>query len=273
LTERSSEPFDLDEDLFDFDEVARGSPAAGVDGDLEEIFDSFSARADSARTDSAADELLASSAPVADAVIAEPVLAPPPMPAERHELRARQTRAPPPVAAPEPEPVPALSRFPAVPAARADAGLAPAPRAAASGPRFSKGVVSIALAVTALNGLIALVMLRESTRTRGEVGAVGREVSAELKHAPESEPRPFEPPAQRLRPGEEFDVEAHPTLVEARAQIARGEYPAARQRIYSLLAIIDRLEDPRREAVESEAQFLLAQTLHFEALDRMGSSR
>ena len=40
-----------------------------------------------------------------------------------------------------------------------------------------------------------------------------------------------------------------------------------------LLAIIDLLEEPRRGALEGDCQFLIAQSLHLEALARMGESR
>jgi len=62
----------------------------------------------------------------------------------------------------------------------------------------------------------------------------------------------------------------HPALQTAREELARGEYGAARQRVYALLSVIDRLEDPRREELEGECKFLVAQTLHLEALARLG---
>ena len=120
--------------------------------------------------------------------------------------------------------------------------------------------------VTLLNGLLGVVLLHGNARMRDEVRAVGNEADA----ADSDVARSGTPSAD---PDGLFDAEAHPAFVEARDEIARGEYAAARQRIYALLAIIDRLEDPRREAVEAEAQFVLAQTLHLEALERMGTSR
>jgi len=241
--------FDLDEDLFDFAGVVRESEAADPEEDLEEIFASF--------RDAAPQEELVS---VPTAPASSPKAAAPP------PTRAPSAAAPAPVReAHEPAP----SR---VAPAKAHAAprepvqeLTPAPRA----PRFTKGVVAIALAVTVLNSVLALVVLRSGARDGA--AHVGTDAAAAehdaARPAPLSEPR-----TARLPDPETLDtLHAHPALDEARSEIARGEYSAARQRVYGLLAIIDRLDEPRRGALEADCRFLIAQALHLEALARMGA--
>ena len=66
------------------------------------------------------------------------------------------------------------------------------------------------------------------------------------------------------------DPDDHPTFEWAAAAIERGDYADARQRIYALLSVVDRLEESERAIVESRAQYLLAEASHLEAVARMG---
>jgi hypothetical protein len=142
-----------------------------------------------------------------------------------------------------------------------------APRAPT--PRFSKSLVAIALAVTVLNSALAVTLVRRPSPTHTTAAPAAPAASPSAAHAaaPEDAP-PSLPDPERVG-----ELHAHPVLDEARAQISRGEYASARQKIYGLLAIIDRLEDPRRSALEADCQFLIAQSLHLEALQRMGDSQ
>jgi hypothetical protein len=251
---------DLDEDLFDFDEVARQvTQAVETEESLEEVFATFreSAPAEELFPEPAAPDG-ASEVP-APAAPERPARAPaPPAP---EPVRARHAAPPPSPAAP-----PATAR--AHPAAETSHAVLPvASRAAAP---FSKGVVAIALAVTVLNGLVALVVLRGNARMRDEVRAVGRGQAG--GHDLTATPEPHAEPAFLPDPEELASPADHPVLEEARAEIARSEFGAARQRIYTLLAVVDRFPAPRREAVEAECQFLIAQALHLEALERLGRS-
>ena len=265
------EPFDLDEDLFAFDEVERELSAENErDESLEEIFASY--RDEDVRTPHPADEL-AVEASFDEPAELTPELdeAPELLPAPTVERPARAASPARPAPAPAPRPSARESAAPARLSAEVAHEPAPEPEARPrrAFPRLPRGMVAIALSVTLLNGLLGVVLLRGNARMRDEVRAVGHEsgdADAGVARAESLAPPSVESSAF-------FDAEAHPAFVEARDEIARGEYAAARQRIYALLAIIDRLEDPRREAVEAEAQFVLAQTLHLEALERMGTAR
>lgn len=246
---------DLDEDLFDFAGVARDSAAAEPEEDLDEIFASF-------RDDAPAEELLAvpdapTASPAASALAAEPATL-------RAALDARMQ-------APRSPARPAAASPKAAPDSRSSEPVQLAPAVRPS--RFSKGAVAIALAVTVLNSVLALVMLRGRANVGDarppdgpvEVATDRREQSA-LAAAPHGAEAGL-PDPEAVDPAHD-----HPALDEARAQISRGEYAAARQRVYALLAIIDRLEEPRRGVLEADCQFLVAQSLHLEALARMGGT-
>lgn len=238
--------FDLDEDLFDFAEVAQDVESGqGPEEDLEEILASF--------REGPAEELLS-----------VPVVAGPPVleAAAKHEA---------PRAAPIAEPAPAAVPAPPTRATRepsvAEASLTPAPRRPSfTFLRSSRGVIAIALSVTVLNTLLAVVMLRgrgPSDEVRAVASHADAEAGAEALGPVDHEtalPDPEHSPA----------LHDHPALQTAREELARGEYAAARQRVYAFLSVIDRLEDPRREELEGECKFLVAQTLHLEALARLG---
>lgn len=247
--------FDLDEDLFDFAGVAPGPEAEEPEEDLEEILASF-------RDAALEEDLLAVPAAASARVEPEPQL---PKVVAQEPQRPTTSPAPAP-AAPSPMPVVA-----AAPARSPEPVVTLAPQAAPS--RFSKSVVGIALAVTLLNSVLALVAVRgrgDGAPTPVLPHAVEpREESSGSAHA--GPPRDTVPDLPD--PDSVDTLHAHPTLDEARAQIARGEYAAARQKVYGLLAIIDRLQEPRRGALEADCQFLIAQSLHLEALARMGDSR
>ena len=247
----SADQSNLDEDLFDFAGVAR-DPGVSEPEDLDEIFASF-------RDDPPAEELLAVPAAPVTAPVA-PALAPELAPRAREPQaqapkNAARPAATPPKAAPEPH------------ASEPVLELAPGARSS----RFSKSAVAIALAVTVLNSALALVMLR-GRGSDGDARVPGSQLEPERREhdALAAPPHPAEaslPDPEAVEPSH-----GHPALDEARAQISRGEYAAARQRVYALLAIIDRLDDPRRGALEADCQFLVAQSLHLEALARMGAT-
>lgn len=241
---------DLDEDLFDFAGISRDPGASEPEEDLEGIFASL-------RDDPPAEDLLA--------VPAAPATAP---------LRPAPASAPAAHRADEPRTQAPLSpaRL-AAKLAKDSSELRPAAPElvpAARSWRFSKGAVAIALAVTVLNSGLAVVMLR-GRKDDGGARLEGRMEPEHREHDALAAP-PRAAQASLPDPEAVDAVHDHPALDEARAQISRGEYAAARQRVYALLAIIDRLEEPRRGALEGDCQFLVAQSLHLEALARMGGT-
>lgn len=261
MSDKHEHEFDLDEDLFDFGGVGPEPEATASEEDLDEIFASF-------REEARGEELAAAPRASAD----EPVPAPP-APAKRPESPARaESHAP----APSPAPAarPAKSGTPPLPtastASSARAGepepvrsLTPIPPA-----RVSKGLVAIALSVTVLNAALAVVMVRGNSdghdvratgdeRSQPHVESPAPQAAAQVDALPDPESVP--------------ESHGHPTLDQAREELARGDHAAARQRVYGLLAIVDRLEDPRKSEIEAECQYLIAQSLHLEALARMGS--
>jgi hypothetical protein len=238
--------FDPDEDLFDFAGVAREPEPAEAEENLEEIFASF-------RDAAPQEELL--TLPVAHA----PNAAPPPS-------AGRAPAASPPATSHAATSHAASARTGGAPANTRAAELVPAARG-----RLSKGVVAIALAVTALNSVLAVVMLRSHTVSPERAS----ELAAPEAHENAALAAPPGPPTARPLPDPEAHTgtQSHPALDAAREEITRGEYAAARKRVYGLLAIIDRLDDPRRAELEADCQFLIAQSLHLEALSRMGGSQ
>jgi hypothetical protein len=232
-------PVDLDEDLFAFDQVAAAGPQAEPEGDedLERIFAEL-------REDTG-DDLFGVTPPAAAAPLVPSV---------------------PPVATHTVEP--SLAPLPA-PSAPAPVAVAPAEPVPAARParRTPKGLIAICVAVTVMNAGVALVALRgRATPPTPSTEPHEAEV-ARVEPAPPA-PEPFRPGPETLDP-----AHAHPTLDEARAELARGEYSAARRRVYGLLGLVDRLEEPRRGALEVDCQFLIAQALHLEALERLGGPR
>lgn len=232
-------PVDLDEDLFGFDQVAAASPPTESEGeeDLERIFDEL-------RQD-AVDDLFGAAPP-----------APASPGASERTGTVEPAHAPRPALA---EPAPGASVAGAAPSVPA-----PAPAIARRAPR---GLVAICAAVTVLNAAVALVALRGRPTPPVPPPAAEDPQLARAQPA-QPAPEPFRAGPEALDP-----AHAHPTLDEAREELARGEYSSARRRVYGLLAVVDRLEDPRRAALEADCQFLIAQSLHLEALERMGGPR
>jgi hypothetical protein len=258
VSDKQSGDFDLDEDLFDFGGVGQ-EPELASEENLDEIFASF-------REEAASEELLEAPAasalrpeqgPAAHAETAASSHQP-----ESHAHAARPAKG----AAPVTQTATAPRAAPAAQHAPNHAGehvLAPAP----STTRFSKGLVAIALSVTVLNAALAVVMLR-SNSDRHDVRATEEE-PAPSAHEPEPA-RPVKHVEPLPNPESVPESHDHPTLDEAREELARGDHAAARQRVYGLLSIVDRLEEPRKSELEAECQYLIAQSLHLEALARMG---
>jgi hypothetical protein len=272
--------FDLDEDLFDFAEVAHEPEPSVGDEDLDRVFASL-------RDSIEEEELLlgfaAPSTPVAGAPSPLRLVTTEAQPDAQHGAATERLPASlaPRSLAPQPEPVRPPPASPTVTASAAavepllpvtEAHVEPPAPLPASirkvrSPSFTRSLVGIALAVTVINSAVAVKLMRG----RGDTAHAEGERAQD--HVPDATAAATHPSAALPDPGTLAATSSHPALDAARAEIARGEYATARQRVYGLLAIIDRLEEPRKSALEADCQYLVAQTLHLEALARMGGGR
>ena len=134
-------------------------------------------------------------------------------------------------------------------------------------PRFFSGTaVLLLLAITLMNGMVAVVTLRSNKDTQTRMHEVGRDVVSHSSNlAGQVQDQSLEIAGLRA-PIVPSDPDQHPTFDAAREEIARGDFAAARQRLYSLLAVIDRLDVAVRATVEARAQFMLAEAVHLEAI-------
>lgn len=257
--------FDLDEDLFDFARVSVDpyDEAEASEEDLADVLASFREAPEADEEAEAPEDLADLVEPLAAVEEPEPEPEPEPVaaaPAQAAVKKAAVKRTTAPAAPVRAEPESATPPVTVVPAA------APA--------RISRGLVAVAISMTVLNSVLAIVFLQRLPGSHEEVRADG---APEASHEAPREPAPA--PAHGVEEREELPdpdlagrVHGHPALDEAREELARGDYAACRQHAYALLSVIDRYEDPRREEIEAECQFLIAQSLHLEALARLGRS-
>ena len=247
---------DLDEDLFDFGEVAMArSLDLEPDQDLDEIFADFQ-DADQEETARPAPEPEPEREPPPEPA-PEPVTAPPQVieakKPEVWEPRHEEAFLEPPRRAPDETTAP------------------PAPTAPARA--FPTSLLWIFIAVTSLNGLLAVLALRSTVNMHDGVLDAGRRIADtadEIRNHAYDQARAL---ATLQTPVVPTNPEDHPTFARAREEIEAKRYADARQTVYSLLAVVDRLDASQREAVESRAHFLLAQALHLEALERLEEER
>lgn len=158
-------------------------------------------------------------------------------------------------------------------AARPAAAPETAPSAGpTSTPWLSRVSLILLASVTALNALVAVVVMRSTNVVREGLQEVGSSMESTVRRLEDGvrEVARSEVSAAQGLPA--LDAQTHPALERAVEEIASGDFVRARQRIYSLLAVIDRLAPSDRDAVESRASYLLARTYHLEALARAGSS-
>ena len=57
----------------------------------------------------------------------------------------------------------------------------------------------------------------------------------------------------------------HPAFADVNDYFKAGLYPAGRQRLYNLLAIVDNFQPLERDAIESKASYMLADSWRLEA--------
>jgi hypothetical protein len=223
----NDEPLDLDEDLFDFDELLRDA------------------------------ELYAKSGAPPSELAPEPAPPPPALPAPAAEATHRPPRRPPPVA-PRPAPVPV-----AAPARVEVAELADTQTHVPQQFRLGRGLALTLCGAAAINLAVLALVFQALGTVRGMVSEVG-------KTAPSAESG-AQPHGSALGLGRVGESESAPpaegesALARAAELLANGEHQRAREALYALLAVSDRLPADSRAGVEARARILVADAWRLEA--------
>jgi hypothetical protein len=231
---------DLDEDLFNFDEISVG--ADSDDADLDEIFATF-------------DDDVDEDDEVEIGVEPEPV-----------------------AAAPASEPAPAadspssaiFAETPAAPAAAPQAAAAPAavaqaaPTVGSLNIGFPRPLLWLFVALTSVNALLAIVVLGISSRMTNDV----RDMTVDTRDSMREVVDVVTDDNKITAPGPivALDPANHEAFDRALSLIEEGDYARARQVLYGLLAVVDRMDPVDRAKVESRANYLIAHTKHLEAI-------
>ena len=277
----------LDEDLFDFDE-ASFDVSSEDDYDLDEIFAAFEAAdgdevwtADPAPSDLAPEPVAASAPP--EPATPEPLPATNVAPTEPAPEAPAPAQAPAPasvapaapVAAKAPEPVAADQVAPAAAAPVASTPVTAATAAPRDGASVSlnRGILWILVALVSLNATVALVVVKSTGEMRHSFQSVGDDMQGAARELVDGAARMRNDAIRDFVPVTSFDAENHGTFDAAQEEIENGEYARARRRLYSLLAIVDRLDPDVREEVEGRANYLLAHARHLEALEKLEEKR
>lgn len=265
------DPSELGDDLFDFDGLLTDVPMPDA-GLTEALIQGMSKEAQM----SAAEEA-AGFAPPEDAVplsdfdldaLAEAIQFDEPAPA-LPDPTFRAHKRPPPISAPAPAPRPV-------------AAAAPAPVAAAPAPmqvqvpvpvtqRIEQRVgISPALAIVlglvgVLNLGLAAVVVQSMLSTQGLVLDVGRKVVDTTEAVRDEAAQLAGDYRQAALPIVSGDPEGLAAIERARVQLDLGAYESARQTLYALLAVIDRVSPEVRHDIEARARFLLADSWRREA--------
>jgi len=252
--------FDLDEDLFDFAEASLADAFDGDDdADLDEIFAAFQEVQLQVAADDVADTPLAESGE-------EPL----------EDFFQPEESVPEPTTESRPEAPDVWTPERALTPGNGTKARPQRSKVAAKQPRqvevrtgMSRSALWALMAVTSVNALVALITLNSMSTMRSSVVEVGRHVTAtadEIRNGAYEQSRVLNDLQTPVVP---LDAESHPTFDRARTEITMGQYTDARRRLYALLSIIDRLDEEQRAKVEARAQYLLAEALHLEALERM----
>lgn len=106
---------------------------------------------------------------------------------------------------------------------------------------------------TGLEGETAPIQYDDSAM-RGQLEALNAEIA--VLRAQGSPTKPI--PASYTKGG-------HPAFDDVAKNLQEGNFIAARQKLYALLAIVDRFEDLERDAIETKASYMLADAWRMEA--------
>ena len=258
-----------EDDLFEFGDFEDDD---SLELDLEELFGDLEVLA--LELDASAPEPVAAEAPAVEAPesaaapVAEAEAAPAPV--EQAPTAQAQLPQPTPVAAPQPVAAPAIQPvYVQQPA--------PAPSGAN---RLQLATISFAAIVTLAN--FAFMALPQKGAATPPTDAPTEQV-ATTETAPQGALDPadlalltrIQELEDQLREQQGLP-DAIPTLPNQRhrafddieGQIAAGEYLAARSRLYSLLAVVDRFDAVRAREIEEQASYLLADTYRLELEDQ-----
>jgi hypothetical protein len=272
-------PVDLDFDLFDFAEVMPDdAPHVEEDIDLDKILSAFQEEEDEAQRPAGPEkevlddelfDLTYGRGDEAQEPAAPPQPPQPPAAARKTTAAAKQAEARAP--APEKTPAPEVQKAPRERAAELnpeDGGTPPAAEAPVRRRSLVGSSVLLAfLAMTLLNGLIAVVTLRSASGLKGEMKSASAEMTeAALELRTRADPAPPVELAHRESPLAAPLADDDAVFEQAQADIEEGSCAAARKRIYALLAVIDRTPEPRRTDLEARSAFLLADSYRAEAL-------
>jgi len=281
-----------EDDLFEFGDFEDDD---SLELDLEELFGDLEALAlDPATLGAPAPQSAAAEAPAeatpapAEAPVAE-APAPQAAPDETPATEALAAEAPAPAPAPtaqtqlpQPAPVapqPVAAQSVAAPALQPVYVQQPAPAPAGTN-RLQLATIGFAAIVTLAN--FAFMALPQKGAASTDENAPAEQVaSAETTAQGDLDPADLalltriQELEDQLREGQGLP-DAIPTLPNQRhrafddieGQIAAGEYLAARSRLYSLLAVVDRFDAVRAREIEEQASYLLADTYRLELEDQ-----
>jgi phenylacetate-coenzyme A ligase PaaK-like adenylate-forming protein len=124
----------------------------------------------------------------------------------------------------------------------------------------------VLLGFTAINlGLIGLTF-QISESMKQEMGEAARNIVRITSEIQTQTGRHVERIESVQRPVVAVDPSQHKTFELVRRELETGEYETARLRLYSLLAVADRLDGEVRSDVEARAQYMLADIALAQAL-------
>jgi hypothetical protein len=119
-------------------------------------------------------------------------------------------------------------------------------------------------ALVAINVFMVVVVSRSNAALADKVAGVGAAAS-QAPSRPATEPG-HEPSAANERP------EGYRSLDLARQEIERGDHAFARRRLYSLLAVVDGIQEPARGDIEARAGLAIGDSYRLQA-STLGGSR
>ena len=251
----AAEGVDLDEDLFNFDEISGGtSPVEDDDdADLDEIFATFQAGDE--------DEVIGRETPA----LADSGGGAAPAPAT--------SSAPAPVAASVAASV--AAPVAGAPAAGLPAGVPvqfmPGPTTVSVG--MPRSMLWLFVAVTSVNAVLAIVTMNIVGSMSNNVQSMSANVASSVDEFANQAYNQLSDHDADLNPIAAPDLVNHEAFTTALAEIEAGEFADARRRLYALLAVVDRMDPVVRAKIEARANYLIAHAFQREATQRLGANR
>ena len=127
-----------------------------------------------------------------------------------------------------------------------------------------RGSIAAVAVLVAAQFLVALLSWSGQREDRSRIEELRRELALATHGLAGSNVRARGPAGadapRRTEPALPLEAFEERTLELARAEIADGSYGAARARLYRLLCVADRVDADRRERIEGEAAFLIAES-------------